>query len=287
MSPGSVFDLHQAVTRRFPDNGFECGRNHRAQLISVSRPPLPTEDFLAHVPLFRELPGADIQRIAGKTVAIDAPRGTVLLRRGDPCRGFHVIVFGRIKLVLQSPQGGEKVVALMGPGQSFGEALMFIEEPYLVTAETIDDSKLLHVAREIVFAEIDRDPGFARRMLAGLSWRLHHLMMDVESYTLRSGTQRVIGYLLHDSSENGGVNEGSGGESNAMIITLQAAKGVIASRLNPVKSVLGGPTRMPCPDRASTRVSPGRTLRVNSSSASRRRVSVASASTICRMSAPR
>ena len=229
---GFVFDLHQAVICRIPDNRFECGRNHRAQLISVSRPPLPTEDFLAHVPLFRELPGADIQRIAGKTVAIDAPRGTVLLRRGDPCRGFHVIVFGRIKLVLQSPQGGEKVVALMGPGQSFGEALMFIEEPYLVTAETIDDSKLLHVAREIVFAEIERDPRFARRMLAGLSWRLHHLMMDVESYTLRSGTQRVIGYLLHDSSENGGVNEGSGGESNAMIITLQAAKGVIASRLN-------------------------------------------------------
>ena len=225
---GFDFDLHQAVICRFPDNRFECGRNHCVQLITVSRPPLPTEDFLAHVPLFRELPSADIQRIASKTVAIDAPRGTVLLRRGDPCRGFHVIVYGRIKLVLQSPQGGEKVVALMGPGQSFGEALMFIEEPYLVTAETIDDAKLLHVSRDIVFAEIDRDPRFARGMLAGLSRRLHHLMIDVESYTLRSGTQRVIGYLLRDSSENGGPDS----ESNALTITLQAAKGVIASRLN-------------------------------------------------------
>ena len=226
--PGSVFDLHQAVICRLPDNGYENGCSHRAQPITMPRPSLPTEDFLANVPLFRELPRADIQRIASKTLAIDAPRGTVLLRRGDPCRGFHVIVFGRIKLVLQSPQGGEKVVELMGPGQSFGEALMFIEEPYLVTAETIDDSKLLHVDREIVFAEIDRDPRFARRMLAGLSWRLHHLMIDVESYTLRSGTQRVIGYLLRDGTENGGANGGS----NAMIITLQAGKGVIASRLN-------------------------------------------------------
>jgi CRP-like cAMP-binding protein len=228
MAPGSVFDLDQAVTCSFPDNGAECGRNHCPQPITVLRPPLPTEDFLAHVPLFRELPRTDIQRIAGKTVVIDAPRGTVLLRRGDPCRGFHVIVYGRIKLVLQSPQGGEKVVALMGPGQSFGEALMFIEEPYLVTAETIDDAKLLHVSREIVFAEIDRDPGFALRMLAGLSWRLHHLLIDVESYTLHSGTQRVIGYLLRDSSENSGIND----ESNTMTITLPAAKGVIASRLN-------------------------------------------------------
>jgi CRP-like cAMP-binding protein len=190
----------------------------------VPRRPPSTEDFLANVALFRELPRADIQRIAGKTVAIDAPRGTVLLRRGDPCRGFHVIVFGRVKLVLQSPRGSEKVVELMGAGQSFGEALMFIEEPYLVTAETIDDSKLLHVDREIVYAEIDRDPRFARRMLAGLSRRLHHLMSDVESYTMRSGTQRVIGYLLRDSAANG--------TPNSMTINLHATKGVIASRLN-------------------------------------------------------
>ena len=198
----------------------------------MPKPPLPTEDFLANVSLFRELPRGDIQRIASKTVVIDAPRGTILLRRGDPCRGFHVIVFGRVKLFLQSPRGGEKVVELMGPGQSFGEALMFIEEPYLVTAETTDDSKLLHVDREIVFAEIDRDPRFARRMLAGLSRRLHHLMIDVESYTLRSGTQRVTSYLLHDSAENGGANGGANGGSNTMKITLQTGKGVIASRLN-------------------------------------------------------
>lgn len=190
----------------------------------LTRPSLPTEDFLANVALFRELPRTDIQRIASKTVAIDAPRGTVLLRRGDPCRGFHVILFGRVKLVLQSPRGGEKVVALMGAGESFGEALMFIEAPYLVTAETIDDTKLLHVDREIVFAEIDRDPRFARRMLAGLSGRLHQLMIDVESYTLHSGVQRVIGYLLRDSSTNGA--------SNIATIHLEATKGVIASRLN-------------------------------------------------------
>ena len=159
-----------------------------------------------------------------RTLVIDAPRGTVLIHRGDPCRGFHVIIFGRVKLLLQAPGGGEKVVELMGRGQSFGEALMFLEQPYLVTAETIDDAKLLHVDRESVLDEINRDPRFARRMLAGLSQRLHHLMIDVESYTLRSGMQRVIGYLLRDHSDAGG--------SNAMTINLEATKAIIASRLN-------------------------------------------------------
>jgi len=191
----------------------------------VRKDPLPTEEFLANIPLFRELPRVDIQRIAAKTIAIDAPRGTVLIKRGDPCRGFHVIVYGRIKLVLQSPRGDEKVVEIMGRGQSFGEALLFLEEPYLVTAETIDDSKLLHVDRDSVFEEISREPRFARRMLAGLSLRLHQLMLDVESYTLRSGTQRVVGYLLRDHSGNGETN-------NAATVNLETTKATIASRLN-------------------------------------------------------
>jgi CRP-like cAMP-binding protein len=227
VSPNATFDLYQAATSRFSDNRHEQEHPHHAQPVTVPKPSRPAEDFLASVPLFRELPKADIQRIAIRTRAIDAPRGTVLLRRGDPCCGFHVIVFGHVKLVLQSPQGSEKVAALMGPGQSFGEALMFIDAPYLVTAETVDDAKLLHVDREIVFAEIDRDPRFARCMLAGLSGRLHQLMIDVESYTLHSGTQRVIGYLLRDSSTNGTLN--------ATTINLEATKGVIASRLNITK----------------------------------------------------
>jgi CRP-like cAMP-binding protein len=84
---------------------------------------------------------------------------------------------------------------------------------------------LLHVSKEVVFEEIDRDPKFARRMIAGLSRRLHHLISDVESYSLRSATQRVIGYLLqpdHDDDEAHGRT----------MVTLPAAKSVIASRLN-------------------------------------------------------
>ena len=65
---------------------------------------------------------------------------------------------------------------------------------------------LLHVSREAVFAELERDPRFARKMLAGLSRRLHGLIADVESYSLQSGTQRVIGYLLRQDEELAGAN---------------------------------------------------------------------------------
>lgn len=217
-------DPNQAGLLPLAKNGHYLGFPDCSRTVAVQKSPVPTEEFLANIPLFQELPKADIQRIAARTAAIDAPRGTVLFERGDSCRGFHVVVYGRVQLVLQSDRGNEKIVAFMGRGQTFGEAVMFLDETYLVTARTIDDSKLLHVDRESVFEEISRDPHFARKMLAGLSRRLHRLMLDVESYTLRSGTQRVIGYLMRDYAGNDGTN--------AMTVNLEAPKGAIASRLN-------------------------------------------------------
>lgn len=187
--------------------------------------PIKVQSFLANVPLFKELAGEELNRIAANTHEVRAERGHVLFRRGDPALGFHTIVFGQVKLAFSSPRGDEKVVDLIGPGQSFGEAVMFMERPHVVTAQTLSDSLLLYIARETVFEELERDPRFVRRMIAGLSGRLHRLMSDVESDSLHSGTQRVIGYLLRDS-------DADPAPANALEVTLPATKGVIASRLS-------------------------------------------------------
>lgn len=187
--------------------------------------PLKTQAFLRNLPLFRELAPEEIDRVSVGTRELRVQRGDILFQKGDPTRGFYIVVYGQVKLLFITPNGDEKVIEIMGPGQSFGEALMFMEKPYIVTAHALVDSMLLHVSKEVVFEELDRDPKFARRMIAGLSRRLHHLISDVESYSLRSATQRVIGYLLqpdHDDDEAHGRT----------MVTLPAGKSVIASRLN-------------------------------------------------------
>ncbi len=189
-------------------------------------PKIKTAAFLANLPLFRELPPAEIERLATGTTEVHVPRGTVLFSRGDPCTGFHLVVYGRVKLSVTSPAGSEKVVEIINPGFSFGEAVMFMERPYFVTAQTLADSMLLHVGRDVVFDGLARDPTLARRMLAGISRRLHGLVSDVESYSLKSGTQRVVGYLLRNDSDAAGEAE------DARRVALPVAKAVLASRLN-------------------------------------------------------
>jgi len=147
---------------------------------------------------------AELDRIAAVTTEVHVPRGTVIFRCGDPCRGFHAVVSGQVKLGFASTDGAEKVVEIISAGQSFAEAMMFMERPCIVDAQALTDSLLLHIGSHAVFDELDHNPGFARSMLSGLSRRLHGLVTDLEAYSLRSGSRQVISYLLRAGAcENG------------------------------------------------------------------------------------
>lgn len=187
--------------------------------------PINIEALLTHVPLFNGLAPEEIARIARSTREIHATKGDILFHKGDPCNGFHLLVYGQIKLAFTSAQGTEKVVEILSQGQSFGEALMFMDKPYIVFSQALTDSLLLHVSKAAVFEELQRDHNLCRKMLAGMAMRLHQLMNDVESYSLHSGKERIIGYLLRELSET----EQPG---DKVAVTLPTNKGVIASRLN-------------------------------------------------------
>ncbi len=185
--------------------------------------------FLANLALFKEAAADEIERIAHGTRVLHVQRGETLFHKGDPCDGFHLVVYGQAKLAFTSPQGAEKVVEIIGPGMSFGEAVMFLDLPHVVYAQTLADSMLLHISKSVVISELQRNPDFARKMLGGLSRRLHGIISDVEAYCMHSGAQRVIGYLLRDAQE--GAADGDE-DAKRIAVTLPTNKAVIASRLN-------------------------------------------------------
>ncbi|HEY9532478.1 MAG TPA: Crp/Fnr family transcriptional regulator [Burkholderiales bacterium] len=188
-------------------------------------PQIKIQAFLANLPMFADMRREELDRIAASTVPIYAEKGQSIVQCGDPCTGFHLVVYGQVKLGFTSPQGVEKVIDIVRPGQSFGEALLFLDKPYMVFAQALADAMLLHVAKHAMLQELSCDPGFARRLLSGLARRVHGLVRDVEAYSLRSGQERVIGYLLADAADIS-VN------GKPVEVHLTPGKSVIASRLN-------------------------------------------------------
>lgn len=182
-----------------------------------------TEQFLARLPLFAGLGAAELGRLAAATTRRELMRGEFLFRQGEPCTGFYVVVHGRIALTSRPPQGRERVNDIVGAGRSFAEAIMFLDRPYIVSAKALGDALVLHVAKDAVFRELELNPGFARRVIAALSGKLHAAVRELDSYALGSGEQRFAAWLL---------NAAGAAERGAATVTLPAAKRAIASRLN-------------------------------------------------------
>ncbi|MES1986838.1 MAG: Crp/Fnr family transcriptional regulator [Pseudomonadota bacterium] len=172
--------------------------------------------------MFSELQPAQIEPLANGTRMIDAPRGGILFNRGDRAHGFYLLLEGQIKLGVISPQGDEKVIGLIQPGESFGEAVLFLERTFPIYAQATLDSKVLLITRDAIFDILDNDVTVVRRMLAGISARNRQLVNDIESISLQNSTQRLIGYLLQISTDS----------PNPERVQLPANKLTIASMLN-------------------------------------------------------
>ncbi|MCB1865839.1 MAG: Crp/Fnr family transcriptional regulator [Chromatiales bacterium] len=179
---------------------------------------------LSRWPLFSELGGEQLQHLSGASRVRDFDRDAFLFRKGDRLTDFFCIVDGLVALVISTPDGAEKIVNIEESGHTFGEALLFLDQPSPIAARTLEPSRLLMIPRAVVMDTIQDSHQFTRQLLAGLSARLHHLVMDLESYCLRSSTQRVVDYLISEAQ----LCESN---RNAAELLLPVAKGVLASRL--------------------------------------------------------
>ena len=172
--------------------------------------------------MFSELQPSQIEPLVSGTRVVDVPRGGILFNRGDRAHGFYLLLEGQVKLGVISPQGDEKVIGLIQPGESFGEAVLFLERTFPIYAQATLDSKVLLIARDAIFDILDNDVTVVRRMLAGISARNRQLVNDIESISLQNSTQRLIGYLLQLSADS----------PNPERVQLPANKLTIASMLN-------------------------------------------------------
>lgn len=181
------------------------------------------ESFLAHLPLFAGLAHGELARLARGTVRRRLKRNDVLFRQGEAPAGMFAVVHGRIALTSDSAGGRERVTEVVGPGRSFGEAIMFLERPYIVGARAMGDALVLQVSKEAVFGELERSPGFARRIIAALAAKLHATVRELDLYALGTGGQRFAAWLLQNVPSPA---------AGAAFVTLPAAKRTVASRLN-------------------------------------------------------
>jgi CRP-like cAMP-binding protein len=170
--------------------------------------------------LFARLTEAQLDRVARHAQHLRLDEGEALFEQGDPATRFYLMLSGQIKLYRLSPAGNEKVIEIVTAGQTFAEALMFLEQPtYPVGAQALQPAELISLDAKDFLSMLSESVSTCFVLMADMSKRLRRLIGEIDDLTLHSATCRVAGYLLGQMSDSPNFN-------------LKVPKQVLASRLS-------------------------------------------------------
>lgn len=151
---------------------------------------------LATVPLFKPLSTAEIDQILGHTALQRRPRGTQILRKGDPGSGMIVILQGAVRISTLSEDGREVSYAILGVGEILGEISLLDGAERSADVTVIEDCVLLIVERAGFLSLIRKNPDLSLKLMGELCRRLRRSNLAVENLALLDLPSRIGKLLL-------------------------------------------------------------------------------------------
>jgi CRP-like cAMP-binding protein len=183
---------------------------------------LPGE--LRRHPLFGGLDDVQLAQLLETAHIINLDDGQHLFQCQQPASQFFMVRNGTIRLYLSAPDGAEKVIHLVTAGETFAEAITFMEgQAYPVNASALDSCEVLAFSNYTFRAMLRESTDTCFRLMADMSTWLKRQLADIDALTLQNATLRFTNYLLHQAPV---------GAQHAVTIRLGAPKQVIASRLS-------------------------------------------------------
>jgi CRP-like cAMP-binding protein len=155
------------------------------------------------VALFVGLPQAELEALATCLRPRRVPRGTIIFLEGDPGESLYVIEHGTVKIALTSPEGKELVLALLGPGDFFGDLTLLDGDPHSADAVAKTDCRLLLLQRGAFLGFLETHPRAAGAMLAVLSRRLRRNTVMLQEAAFLDVPGRIASALLQLAERHG------------------------------------------------------------------------------------
>ena len=158
----------------------------------------PEPDELRGIYLFSVLDEQQLATVLSTTRVVRLAEGERLFDHGQPSRHYFFLRSGEMKLFRSARDGGEKVIEIVRSGETFAEAVMFMEEarPYPVSAQAIVASELLAFEQASLLGILEQSTTTCMRLMAGMSRRLRQKVDDIDRLTLHNATYRLATYLL-------------------------------------------------------------------------------------------
>jgi CRP/FNR family transcriptional regulator len=161
------------------------------------------EIVLRKIPYFADLTKQEMRALATRVSKKHLQRGELLFGEGDSCMGLFMVVTGEIRLFNLSPAGREQVLAVRGPGRSFGDPVVFDGGNYSASASALEDAEVLFISRTDFQNFCRKHPEVMLKVIAELGSRVRRLVGIIEDLSFTTVRQRLIARVLRLTQTNG------------------------------------------------------------------------------------
>lgn len=136
----------------------------------------------------------------------DIPKGTILFREGDPGKEMYVLQSGKVA-ISKKVRDVEKILAVLGPGEFFGEMAIISNKPRNASATVEDEARVLVIDPRTFEAMIRGNSEIAVRMIKKLAERLSDADAQIENLLLSDPNSRIVHHLLQLCQSRGRQGE--------------------------------------------------------------------------------
>jgi CRP/FNR family transcriptional regulator, cyclic AMP receptor protein len=154
------------------------------------------DDALMQAPLFSALDAEAAVALRASMAEMRVQRGGIIFAEGEAGERMYVVLDGKVKLGHTSPDGRESLLAVLGPGEVFGELSLFDPGPRTATATAVTDTVVVGLGHADLRPWLTGRPEVAESLLQALAQRLRRTNEALADLVFSDVPGRVAKQLL-------------------------------------------------------------------------------------------
>lgn len=158
------------------------------------------------LPLFRDMSNENFETLIRGGYVQTFPPQVELITEGDHSDFLHIVTDGSVELFAEW-NGRETMMATVRPISTFILAATIRDAPYLMSARTIEKTRLVLLPSMDVRAAFEVDNNFARAVVTELAQCYRAVVKNSKNIKLRTSIERLANYIIRQQHNNGGAAE--------------------------------------------------------------------------------
>ena len=179
------------------------------------------------LPLFAQMTEQSLDNLLEGALLQQFPVGVNLIHEGDPPDFLHVLVDGLVEIFTEQ-DGVEWGISLVSPVTTFILAAVVGDQPYLNSARTLKESRILLIPAESVRAVLRQEIAFAQVVANELASAYRGVVKKLKGYMARSSVERLANWILSEAK----------GEASSTHLVLPFDRGTLAAHIGTTRENL-------------------------------------------------